>query len=123
MRVLSGLLHFSANRGCRFATRCWFGARENLSEWSETNMRPVAAVSKSIVASILAAVCCIAGAARAADFTPPADGKLREKQVTTSIEILKEQMDSLRAAGKAAEGSKSAAANMAIMVRMGEKLD
>ena len=46
--------------------------------------------------------------------------RFRNEQI---IEILKEQMDSLRAAGKAAEGSKSSAANMAIMVRTGEKID
>src|SRR5437016_396986 len=53
----------------------------------------------------------------AADFTPPKDGKLTEKQVTTYIDIAKEQMDAYRAAGKAAEGNKSGAANLAILMR------
>ena len=59
----------------------------------------------------------------AAEFEPPADGKLTEKQIATAIPILQQQMDALRAAGKAAEGSKSTAANMAIIMRATEKVD
>ncbi len=58
-----------------------------------------------------------------ADFAPPADGKLSEKQVTTYIAVLKDQMDALRAAGNAAEGTTSSAAGVAIYSHASEKMD
>jgi hypothetical protein len=57
-----------------------------------------------------------------ADFTPPGDGKLTEKQVTTFIAVLKDQMDAIRAAGNAAAGT-SGAAGVAIYSHAGEKID
>lgn len=76
----------------------------------------------TISASTLLTLALVAPAARA-DFTPPKDGKLTEKQVTSAIDILKDQMDALRAAGKATEGSQSAAANFAIGMQASQKLD
>jgi hypothetical protein len=56
------------------------------------------------------------------DFTPPKDGKLTEKQVTSFIEITKDQMDTLKSAGKAAQGVGGVGA-VAIAEHAGEKMD
>ena len=57
-----------------------------------------------------------------ADFTPPKDGKLTEKQVTSYIAVLKEQMDAVRSSGEAAKGA-GGAASMAIVANMEKKVD
>jgi hypothetical protein len=57
------------------------------------------------------------------DFVPPGDGKLSEKQVTTYIAVLKDQMDALRAAGNAAQGTTSTAAGVAIYSNASQKID
>jgi len=84
-------------------------------------MRPSALTLFSIV-SVLAAVI-LSPAASAADFTPPKDGKLTDKQVTTYIDIKKDQFKALKAAGVAANGTQSTAANLAIYAKLQEKLD
>jgi hypothetical protein len=58
-----------------------------------------------------------------ADFTPPKDGKLTEKQVTGFIEISKEQMDAIKGAQKAGEGSTSGTGNLALLAHANEKIE
>jgi hypothetical protein len=58
----------------------------------------------------------------AADFTPPKDGKLTEKQVTEYIDVKKDQMDAIKAASNAAS-NQSSTANLAIAMHMNEKID
>ena len=64
-----------------------------------------------------------ATAATAADFEPPKDGKLTDKQVVAAIAVVKEQMDAVKAAGNATAGSTSGAANLAVAARMSQKID
>ena len=71
----------------------------------------------------LLCIATVAALSRADDFTPPRDGKLTEKQVTTFIAITKVQMDTIRSAGKATAGSQSGAANLAITARASEKVE
>jgi len=57
----------------------------------------------------------------AADFAPPKDGVYSEKQLTEAIAVSKELVDSATAAGKAVEGSQSAALIIATMAKTNEK--
>jgi hypothetical protein len=57
-----------------------------------------------------------------ADFTPPENGKLTEKQITSFIAIQKQQIDTLKAASNAGAGA-SGAAGIAIYARASEKID
>jgi hypothetical protein len=75
------------------------------------------------IAAFLFASLSIISTSPAADFTPPADGKLTEKQVTSYIDIKKDQFQALKAAGAAANGTQSSAANLAIAMKLNEKLD
>jgi hypothetical protein len=58
-----------------------------------------------------------------AEFAPPPDGKLNEKQVTNYIEVKKDQFDAMQSASKAAEGTQSSSAGLAIYVNMSSKMD
>ncbi len=78
--------------------------------------------SAAVVGSIFAGLVFVS-LSRAADFAPPANGKLTDKEVGIYIDILKEQMDAYKSAGKAVDGNKSSAADIAIMMRANEKVD
>jgi predicted nucleic acid-binding Zn-ribbon protein len=75
---------------------------------------------KTISLSLAASAMLIASAR--ADFTPPKDGKLTEKQVTNFIEITKDQMATLKSAGNAAQGV-GGVAGAAIVQHASEKMD
>src|SRR5690349_3428424 len=55
--------------------------------------------------------------ARGADWQPPKDGVLSEKQFTSYTQVLQELLDNARAAGKAIDGSQSGAAGLAMVLR------
>jgi predicted nucleic acid-binding Zn-ribbon protein len=60
--------------------------------------------------------------ARAADYTPPADGKLTETQVVNYIAVMHDQMQAIKAGGNASSGSSGAAA-MAIYAQTAHQID
>jgi hypothetical protein len=72
---------------------------------------------------IFVAVASFALASRADDFSPPKDGKITEKQLTNYIDVKADQFKALKAAGAAANGTQSSAANLAIGLKLNEKLD
>jgi hypothetical protein len=59
----------------------------------------------------------------AAEFTPPADGKLKEKQLANYIDVKKDQYSAMQSASNAAEGTQSSAAGLAIYANMSNKMD
>ena len=67
-------------------------------------------MSKRIVVTVCALVATWTVAVYAADFKEPKDGVYTEKQLTAYIQTLKEHMQTLKAAGKAVEGSSGAGA-------------
>jgi hypothetical protein len=84
------------------------------------DMRKSPAASTFVAVLIVTAFIC--SSARA-EFTPPKDGKLTEKQVTNYIDVKRDQFKALKAAGVAANGTQSTAANLAIYTKLQEKLD
>jgi len=67
-------------------------------------------MSKRIVAVVCALVATCTVAVYAADWQEPKDGVYTEKQLTAYIQTMKAHMQTLKAAGKAAEGSSGAGA-------------
>jgi len=78
---------------------------------------------RSVRAVIFGAFIVASASVVQAEFTPPANGKVTEKQLTNYIAVKKDQMDALKSASAAANGTQSAVANVAIIQRMGEKMD
>ena len=59
----------------------------------------------------------------AADYEPPADGKLTDRQVAAYIAIMREQRDATRAGAKAVDAAPSEAARIAIAADMSHKVE
>jgi hypothetical protein len=74
------------------------------------------------IAVLLGVVGAVASPVRA-DFEPPKDGKLTEKQLTNYIDVKRDQFAAMTAAAKAADGTKSSAAGLAIYSNLTEKMD
>ena len=77
--------------------------------------RQLAAILATVVLALSA------GNLRGADWQPPKDNRVTEKQLTSYLQVQKEAIDNWRAAGKAIEGSQSSAAAMALVLRNDEK--
>jgi hypothetical protein len=67
------------------------------------------------------AVAGLVAGVRAADWQPPKDNLITEKQLVSYLQVQKEAIDNWRAAGKAIEGSQSSGAAMALALRNDEK--
>src|SRR4051794_36280038 len=76
---------------------------------------------KQIICCVIAVVMSTTALVRAADFTPPKDNVYTEKQLTDTIAVSKEWIDTANAAGKAVEGSQSTALVLATMARTDQK--
>lgn len=76
---------------------------------------------KRILCCSLLCVMSMTMSLRGADFSPPKDNVYTEKQLTESIAVTKEWMDTLNAAGKAVEGTKSSAVVLATIAQTDEK--